>query len=385
MKRPIYKNPGWITFLFIAMAFSAAQVSADFGSNTNTTIEASGSIRTHTLIIGVNMWSGTPSDQFYARDAPLLTQIGIKHIRIGTGVTDTNVNRAIELGLDIIGTFGTTGLPDLNAFGDYVYDRVSHFKGRVNAWVVFNEPNWSGFKDDPAGYTTALKVAYTRAKEADPNVIICTGNLLSTEGALTFLQEMYAAGAKGYFDVLGIDPYCYPASPLEPNTGLHGHTFWKIPMLHDLMAQNEDAEKGIWIVEFGYRTPGSGFYVDDGKTVSEEDQATYLTQALELASTWPWLERFYIYEWMDSGDPLLGWWGLIRERYNPPYDIKPAFDAVEEFIAYQLNRFYIDDDKTTSEEDQATYLTQALELPSTWPWLARARSYFQKRFSEALR
>lgn len=278
------------------------------------------------------MWSGTPDTQFYSRDLPLLEQTGMKHIRTGTGVTDTNVNRAIQQGLDIIGTLATTGLPDLSAFGNNVYNKVSYFKGRVKAWVVFNEPNWDGFRDNAVGYTEALKVAYTRAKEADPNITICTGNFLSTEGGLTFLREMYNAGAQGYFDVLGIDPYCYPASPLEPKVGLSSHTFWKVPMLHDLMVQNGDGAKKIWIIEFGYRTPGNGFSVGDGKTISEEDQANYLTQALELASTWPWLERFYIYEWVDSADASLGWWGLIKGNSSPPYETKPAFDAVKEFM-----------------------------------------------------
>jgi hypothetical protein len=288
--------------------------------------------RIQTITFGVNMWYGTPSNEFYSRDLPLLKQLGIKHIRIGIGVTDSFVDRALQEGIDVIGTLDRRGLPDLNAFGDYVFERVAHFKGRVKAWVVFNEPNWDGFKNDPKGYTSALKVAYTRAKEADPKIIICTGNFLSTEEALTFLQGMYSAGAKGYFDVLGVDPYCYPASPLEPKAGLNGHTFWKIPMLHNLMVQNGDGEKKVWIVEFGYRTPGAGYYVGDGKTVSEKDQATYLVQAMNLASTWPWLERFYIYEWMDSADVALGRWGLIREAYRPPYETKPAFDAVKEII-----------------------------------------------------
>ena len=333
MKPPIYKNPAWITFLFISMVFSTALVSGDFGSNPSATIEASGSIRTHTLIVGVNMWSGTPSDQFYARDAPLLTQIGINHIRIGTGVTDTNVNRAIDNGIDIIGTFGTNGLPDLDAFGDYVYNRVLAFKGRVKAWVVFNEANWDSFNGDPQGYTEALQVAYTRAKEADPDVTIVTSNFLSTEGGLTFLEDMYAAGAQGYFDVLGIDPYCYPVPPTEPNQDRWGHTFWRVPELYDLMVQNGDGNKKVWIVEFGYRTPSSKHPLGHSTVVSEEDQADYLVQAMELASTWPWLERFYIYEWMDSGDVDLGYWGLIKERYSPPYETKPAYDAVKAFLS----------------------------------------------------
>lgn len=316
--------------LIAALILTAVPISLGSGPESYQHISTRGSIRT--IAFGVNMWSGTPGNLFYSRDLPLLQQLGVRYIRTGTGVTDAFVDRALQEGIDVIGTLATTGLPDLSVFGDYVYHRVAYFKGRVRAWIVFNEPNWDGFRNDPQGYTKALKTAYVRAKEADPNITICTGNFLSTEGALTFLQSMYSEGAKGYFDVLGVDPYCYPASPLEPDVGLSSHTFWKIPMLYNLMVQKGDGDKKVWIVEFGYRTPGVGYYLSDGKTVSDEDQATYLVQAMELASTWPWLERFYIYEWMDSADVVLGWWGLIRGANSPPYETKPAFDSVKEII-----------------------------------------------------
>jgi hypothetical protein len=284
-----------------------------------------------TMIVGVNMYSGVSNSQFNARDLPLLQEIGINYIRIGTGVSDSNVNRALENGIDIIGTFGRNGLPDLQAFGDYIYNRVNYFKGRVKAWVVFNEANWDGFRDDPQAYTEALQVAYTRAKQADPNITIVTSNFLSTEDGLSFLEDMYAYGAKGYFDVLGIDPYCYPVSPTQPNQNMFGQTFWRIPQLYELMLANGD-DKPVWIIEFGYRTPGGQYTLGEGFTISEEDQATFLVQALEIAQNWPWLERFYIYEWMDSGNVELGYWGLIRENYSAPYEVKPAFYAVKEYL-----------------------------------------------------
>jgi hypothetical protein len=79
------------------------------------------------------------------------------------------------------------------------------------------------------------------------------------------------------------------------------------------MVQNGDGDKLVWIVEFGYRTPSNQYSLGHSTVGSEEDQAEFLVQALELAQTWPWLERFYIYEWMDSADVNLGYWGLIRE------------------------------------------------------------------------
>ncbi|MDG6223227.1 MAG: hypothetical protein QCH99_08205 [Candidatus Bathyarchaeota archaeon] len=286
---------------------------------------------TSKMVVGVNFWGGTKVTEFQARDVPLLKEAGIEHLRVGVGISDSLVNAALDEGIDVIGTFGTNGLPDLNTFGNYVYNRVLQFKGRINAWVVFNEANWESFPKDPQGYTQALKVAYTRAKQADPNVKIITSNFLSTEPTLSFLKDMYNAGAANYFDILGIDPYCFPEAPTEPNKDRWGHTFWNLPAVHELMVKNGDGDKPIWIIEFGYRTPSTKYPLGHSTVVSETKQATYLVEALELAQNWPWLERFYIYQWMDSADVNLGNWGIIKEDYRAPYELKPAYYAVKQF------------------------------------------------------
>lgn len=286
------------------------------------------------LIVGVNYCGGAPESRIRGRDLPLLKDIGIKHIRLGAITTanieeyDALVNLFLENGIDVIATFAE----ELD-FGDYVHEIVDHFKARIRAWIVFNEANWNGYKNNPAGYVDKLKIAYVRAKDVDPSVLVLTTNLLSTD-SLGYLREMYKNGAKDYFDVLAIDPYCQGVSPLEPNRDRWGHSFWEVPKFRDLMVEYGDDKKKIWIIEMGWRTPDpyGWFYVGDGKgTVSETTQALYIRQALELAATWSWLERYYHYEWMDSYDPESGYHGLIRERYNPPYETKPSFDIVKDF------------------------------------------------------
>ena len=122
-------------------------------------------------------------------------------------------------------------------FGDYVYAFVAHFKGRVRHVIVWNEPNvtleWGFRPVDPEAYTNLLRIAYTRAKEADPAVLVLGGALAPTlepEGSdlalndLTYLERMYAAGAGQYFDVLAAHAYGLRFPPDEgsflapPNT-----------------------------------------------------------------------------------------------------------------------------------------------------------------------
>ena len=80
-------------------------------------------------------------------------------------------------------------------------------------------------------YTRLLQVAYARAKEADPDcVIIAAGLAQTTEETpaefgprnvsdLLYLEQMYAAGAQGYFDVMGAQVYGLWTGPYDRRTG----------------------------------------------------------------------------------------------------------------------------------------------------------------------
>lgn len=287
------------------------------------------------LIVGVDYWAYTDESLFANRDALLLQDAGIRYIRLGPiarqdlNECDALVDSLWRNGVDIVGTFSDE--PD---FGDYVYELVYHYRGKITAWIVLNEANCEGYANNVTGYVNQLKIAYVEAKKADPSISILTSNLLST-GSLAYLEEMYRKGAKDYFDILAIDPYCAGVSPLEPNRDEWGHSFWELPKFHELMSEYGDGEKKVWIVEMGWRTPDpyGWFYVGDGNgTVTEQDQALYIQQAINLAATWPWVERFYVYEWLDCHSPQIGYYGMIRETYNPPREPKPAYYVIKNYI-----------------------------------------------------
>ena len=50
-------------------------------------------------------------------------------------------------------------------YGDFVFAFVSHFKGRISQYIIWNEPNtaaeWGQRPPDPAAYADLLKVAIT--------------------------------------------------------------------------------------------------------------------------------------------------------------------------------------------------------------------------------
>ncbi len=87
----------------------------------------------------------------------------------------------------------------------------------IKVFEIWNEPNdtksWQPTAS-PAAYTKMLRAAYIAIKQAEPSAFIIAGGLapLSTSGggsysAIKFLKAMYADGAKGYFDAVGMHPY----------------------------------------------------------------------------------------------------------------------------------------------------------------------------------
>ena len=200
----------------------------------------------------------------------------------------------------------------------------------VHLYEIWNEPNNSVFWDpepNPAAYTADLVSAYAAIKKVDPSAFIISGGLApgpsydSNISPVDFLKAMYANGAKGSFDALGFHPYSYPALPdtYKPWSGWSQMANTK-PSLRSIMTGNGDADKPIWITEFGAPSGGPG-------GVGNAAQATAFRQAIARAEKTTWIGAFYIYSWQDLGtDPgnVEDWFGLLTATGSP----KPAYNIV---------------------------------------------------------
>ncbi len=109
-------------------------------------------------------------------------------------------------------------------YAGFVNYLVNAFHGRVTAWEIWNEEDNSGWwNGTPGGYAALLKAAYPAIKSADPKATVLVGGLTGNDGA--YLSQLYADGAKGSFDAVGVhtDTACNIASPysFEYNLGTH--------------------------------------------------------------------------------------------------------------------------------------------------------------------
>ena len=221
------------------------------------------------------------------------------------------------------------------AFARYAAALAARYAPRgVHTFEIGNEPNNVKFwqpAPNPAAYTADLIAAYNAIKKVAPSAVVLSGGLspATNNGTnispITFLQAMYAHGAKNHFDGVSFHPYSFPAMP---NT----YKYWSAwsqmsqtnPSIRSVMTANGDGSKKIYITEIGAPTGGP-------RRVSETAQATVLTQAIYAAKRISWIGAMYMYTWRDLGtntSDSQDWFGLLTRAGVH----KPAYSAVKNAI-----------------------------------------------------
>jgi hypothetical protein len=208
--------------------------------------------------------------------------------------------------------------------------------GRVAAWEIWNEEDssawWSG-GPDPAAYAQLLKATYPVVKAADPNATIVLGGLVGND--YPFLEDVYRAGGKGYFDAVGVhtDTACNVLSPYEflrgPDNRMIVDSFLAYREVHATMLANGD-DKPIWMTETSWRTTNAtcsegAWKGQKPEGVTPAQQASYLSQAYHCLAQDPYLQVALWFPLQDERGILSG---LVRANGTR----KPSFDAMRSYV-----------------------------------------------------
>jgi hypothetical protein len=206
---------------------------------------------------------------------------------------------------------------DPAAFAKFSAQAAVHFAPMgLQAWEVWNEPNTKQFWQsgaDAGAYTRMLQAAYTAIKLANPQAIVVAGGLSpqatgdGNMSELDFLQGIYAAGGKGFFDAVADHPYTYPLVPSNSTGQAWSRMSQTAVSLRSIMTANGDSVKKIWITEFGAPTGGPGAAaneenyatVHDTWHVDEQLQADMVARAVELYKGYDWVGPFMYYSYKD--------------------------------------------------------------------------------------
>jgi hypothetical protein len=256
-----------------------------------------------------------------------------------------------------------TGPPDNpKDWTDYLTALATRYRGRIQAYEIWNEPNldreWGDKSPDPAAYTAMLKASHQAIKAADPQALVVSAGMspTTTTGAqaipdLEFIRQMYAAGARGSFDVLGVhaqpwkaepcaDPAQVAASPDLTNNdpsdvaSRRVYAFRHAEDVRALMVQQGDGDKQVAVLEMGATTdtrPNSAYL---WFAVDRDGQAKQLVSGFQCArQQWrPWMGFITVIYIPDPN------WTQQQEQYywsitNPDGSARPAYTSLKAFFA----------------------------------------------------
>ncbi|MCV7257002.1 cellulase family glycosylhydrolase [Mycobacterium hackensackense] len=255
---------------------------------------------------------------------------------------DSVVDTASSMGFSITGAIsgnpkwdGTplAGAPNPTAYATFASAVASRYGTKIGAYEVWNEPNGVVFfaPVSAAKYTEVLKAAYTAIKAANPDAIVLAGALGATGniGGVSvspqkFLEQMYAAGAAGYFDALSYHPYG-TSLPFSAGADVNNAALQQIQTLYSIMVANGDGDLKIWGTEFGNATtPGIG--------LTTAEQAQFLQDFVTAWNRLPFTGPSFVYTAQDIQTGALNAeanFGLFNSDGTP----KPAALLLAKLIA----------------------------------------------------
>lgn len=188
-------------------------------------------------------------------------------------------------------------------FARYAYAVARHYRGQIDVWQVWNEPNLGMFwrpAPNPEDYARLVHAAYRAIKRANPRARVVLAGLSGVD--LDFLRRIAARTRD--FDIISVHPYRN-----EPESRL-------LQQVRTL----QQWHRPIWFSEVGWAAgQGCGLCTDEGA------QARYLVRFYALSAA-AGVQRIFWYDLRDDSNPASSpeaHFGLLRHNLSG----KPAFAA----------------------------------------------------------
>ncbi len=211
---------------------------------------------------------------------------------------------------------------NLNDFGDFLAALAKRYDGKVQAYEIWNEQNfsreWGGGTINAGAYVEMLKVAYSRIKAVDPNIIVVSGALTPTgyndpnvavdDSIFLAQMEQYQGGIfKKVADVVGAHMAGYNNAPQDwvdyhtvntPGFKNDGSFYFRrIDQLHNIMAQYGDGRQ-MWLTEYewGAATPPVPAGYEWTTDLSEAQVGDFFVQSIQMIKqSRPWVGAIFIW------------------------------------------------------------------------------------------
>jgi hypothetical protein len=225
--------------------------------------------------------------------------------------------------------------PDPGKYAAFVKTVVGHYKGRVDRYSLWNEPNWHSMlapqKTAARQYRALYSAGYAAAKAADPKAKVLFGEL-SPNGSdrsiapLKFLRDVtcskrnYRAAKRCTplkADGFAIHPYQFTKAPTiatgkrdDVPIGALGRLTTALDKLarRKALRTPSGAKMGVYLTEFAYLTMGS-------RAQKPKVRASWMQAAVKLARRNPRVKQLLQYQLVDPPDTEY-WHSAIIDRHG---------------------------------------------------------------------
>lgn len=242
-------------------------------------------------------------------------------------------------------TRGPFAPPDqFSDYADYAAAVAKQYKGRVNYFQIWNEPNiypeWGEQAVNPEDYTKLLCAAYAAIKQANPDAVVLAGALAPTNeltgdnlNEFVFLQRMYDAGAGQCFDIMSVQGYGLWSGPTDHRLDPITVNYSRHVYLRDIMVRNGDENKAIWISEMNWNAVPKEIPDRRFGQASLDQQARWAPLAYERAAKeWPWIGvvNFWFFKRADDSAKGESWYYF--RMADPDFTLMPVYDSMKQYI-----------------------------------------------------
>jgi hypothetical protein len=225
---------------------------------------------------------------------------------------------------------------DPAVFAGFAAAAAQRYAGQgVHDWEIWNEPNRQTPAMAPANFVSLVGAAAGQIKRFDSRAIVISGGLgRSGQGSvvdpLAYLKDSYQAGLSRVSDGIALHPYSFPFVPDKDNA-----LATTLVDARAIMKQYGDADKNVWITEYGAPTGGTGVAATSGKTdkeaaytyVNEQVQSQSLQQAVATYAAQEHMGPFFWFTLQDTTDNSTDpehFFGLLYSSGAK----KPAYDTL---------------------------------------------------------
>ena len=202
---------------------------------------------------------------------------------------------------------------NLDDWSTYVRTVVTRYKGRIQAYEIWNEPNlkdfWTGTTDQ---MLTLTKEASQIIHSVDPHAIVVSPSATADFG-IPWLAEFLKKGGGQFVDVIGYHFY------VNPQTRLPEDLVPLIQAVRRTISENNLGNVPLWNTESNWLTPA--------RFDSEEIAAGFLARAFILA----WaagVQRFYWYAWDNQYVAIITYKEVDRRVTPAGY----AYEIMEQWL-----------------------------------------------------